>query len=150
MGWELFLLKTPTNTERDLSQVTEAAPMPCWEELRTLLYERCPELREGYAVLEEQASFPVWSAPAQGPDRGRDYALEFNLGTDDPREPLTGILFNRPGGGRRWLYPLKLLCTLLDARIVDCGGGDFWDWDHLPDPGWTIPDRIEGEDTDET
>ena len=65
--------------------------------------------------------------------RSPDYALEFNLAVESEDEPLTGILFNRPGFGSRWAYPLKFLCEQLDARIIDCGGGDFWDWENLPD-----------------
>ena len=126
MSWDVYLLKTPTNREKDLSEVTEAAPMPCWRELRQMLRCRFPDLISGYAQLESGIQFPVLSSP--------DYLLEFNLAVDSEEEPLTGIMFHRPGCGERWAYPLKFLCDLLDARIIDCGGGDFWDWDHLP--GW--------------
>lgn len=125
MSYEVYLIKTPTNREKDLSEVTEAAPMPCWRELKGLLRGRFPDLISGYATLDEGIEFPILSSP--------DYALEFNLAVDSEDEPLTGIMFSRPSCGERWAYPLKFLCDLLDARIVDCGGGDFWDWDNLPD-----------------
>ena len=126
MSWEVFLLKTPTNRERDLSEVTEASAMPCWRVLRDMLYCRFPDLISGYAQLDDTIHFPFLSSP--------DYVLEFNLGVDSADEPLTGIMFSRPACGERWAYPLRFLCELLDARIVDCSGGDFWDWDNLP--GW--------------
>ena len=125
MSWEVFLLKTPTNRERDLGEVKDAAAMPCWRELKTMLRTRFPDLASGYAALDEGIDFPFLSSP--------DYTLEFNLGVESEDEPLTGIMFSRPGSGKRWAYPLKFLCELLDARIVDCSGGDFWDWDNLPD-----------------
>ena len=126
MSWEVFLLKTPTNRERDLGEVQEAAPFPCWRELRALLEREFPDLRSGAATLDRGISFPFLARPGQ-------YALEFNLGVDSEEEPIQGILFSRPGCGERWAYPLKFLCELLDARVVDCGSGEFWDFDHLPD-----------------
>lgn len=125
MSWDVYLLKTETNRETDLSEITEVAPMPCWRELKQILRCRFPDLISGYAHLDEGIHFPVLRSP--------DYALEFNLAAESEDEPLTGILFNRPGFGSRWAYPLKFLCELLDARIIDCGGGDFWDWENLPD-----------------
>ena len=125
MSWDVYLLKTETNREADLSEITEVAPMPCWRELKQILRCRFPDLISGYAHLDEGIHFPVLRSP--------DYALEFNLAVESEDEPLTGILFNRPGFGSHWAYPLKFLCELLDARIIDCGGGDFWDWENLPD-----------------
>ena len=125
MSYEVFLLKTPTNQEKDLSEVTEPAPMPCWRELRKMLYCRFPDLICGYARLDDGINFPILSSP--------DYALEFNLAVESEDEPLTCIMFSRPGCGERWSYRLKFLCDLLDARIMDCSSGDFWDWDNLPD-----------------
>lgn len=125
MSYEVYLMKTATNQEKDLSEIEDAEPMPCWRELKQMLRCRFPDLISGYARLDEGIDFPILSSP--------DYALEFNLAVDSEDEPLTGILFSRPGVGERWAYPLKFLCELLDARIVDCGEGDFWDWDHLPD-----------------
>ncbi len=125
MSWEVYMIKTATNQEKDLSEIEAAEPMPCWRELRELLQCRFPDLISGYAHLEHGISFPVLSSP--------DYALEFNLAVDSEEEPIMGVMFSRPGCGERWAYPLKFLCGLLDARIVDCGSGDFWDWDNLPD-----------------
>ena len=125
MSWDVYLLKTEPNREADLSEIAEVAPMPCWRELKQILRCRFPDLISGYAHLDEGIHFPVLSSP--------DYALEFNLAVENEDEPLTGILFNRPGFGSRWAYPLKFLCEQLDARIIDCGGGDFWDWENLPD-----------------
>ena len=125
MSWDVYLMKTASNREKDLEEVMEVVPMPCWRELKTMLHGRFPDLISGYAHLDEGIWFPVLSSP--------DYALEFNLAVDSEDEPLTGIMFSRPGMGERWAYPLKFLCQLLDARIVDCGDGDFWDWQNLPD-----------------
>ena len=125
MSYEVYLMKTATNQEKDLSEIKDVEPMPCWRELKQMLRCRFPDLISGYARLDEGIDFPILSSP--------DYALEFNLAVDSEDEPLTGIMFSRPGMGERWAYPLKFLCELLDARIVDCGDGDFWDWKRLPD-----------------
>ena len=110
MGWEVFLLKTPTNRERDLGEVQEAVAFPCWQELWALLEREFPDLRSGAATLDRCISFPVLARPGQ-------YALEFNLGVDSEEEPIQGVMFSRPDFGARWAYPLKFLCELLDARI---------------------------------
>ncbi len=125
MSGDVFLIKTPSNQEADLLQIVDTVPLPCWRELRQMLYSHFPDLRSGYARLDDGIHFPVLSSP--------DYALEFNLAAENEDEPLTVIMFNCLGVGNRWAYPLKFLCGLLDARIVDCGSFEFWDWNHLPD-----------------
>lgn len=126
MSWEIYLMKTPTNKEDYLSQVTETVSLPCWRELRDSLNRTFPDLISGYAKLDQGCYFPFLSSP--------DYNLEFNLGTASDGEalPIDGILFRNPGYGKRWAYPLKFLCSLLEARIVDCGSGEFWNWENLP------------------
>ena len=63
MSWEVYMLKTATNQEKDLSEIEAVEPMPSWRELKAMLHARFPDLASGRAVLDEGISFPFLSSP---------------------------------------------------------------------------------------